>query len=461
MRAAAFRRELRELFRLAAPVAAAQAGAQLMGLVDVAVLGRLGARELAASGVGNAVFFAFSVVGIGIVLGIDPLVAQAVGAADHLRARRALWQGVWLAVTVSAALSVVLVAGAYAMPLVGAPELTEDARSFLLVRTTSLLPLLLFFVGRSYLQAYGRTLPLLVAMVAANVLNLLSDILLVFGGHALPRWTGPLRLIPPLGVAGAALATTLCTILEVVILLVPLRSMSVALRTTHVDHRWNRGHVAHALRIGLPVGLQMGAEVGIFALVALLAARVGTLQLAAHQVAISLASFTFTVALGVAAAGSVRVGIAIGKRDRLATRMSGHVAFLGGVLVMGTSAALFALMPRTMTRLVTDQESVIRAAVPLLFVVAVFQLSDGIQAVGAGVLRGAGDTKYTLYANLLGHWCIGLPVALLLGFRLRLGVVGLWWGLCAGLTVVAVLLFLRFERLSRTAIEPIHRKVAV
>ena len=461
MKGALFRHEIRELFRLAVPVAAAQAGTQLMGLVDVAVLGRLGARELAASGVGNAVFFAFSVVGIGIVLGIDPLVAQAVGAADHMRARLALWQGVWLATAVSAGLTIILVCSAYGMPLIGAPELTEDAQIFLLVRTIGLYPLLLFFVARSYLQAYGRTRPLLVAMVAANLLNLGGDILLVFGGHSLPPWTGPLRLIPALHVGGAALATTLCTILEMAIVFVPLQSMSKSLGTGHVDHRWNRADVAHAFRIGLPVGLQMGAEVGIFALVALLAARVGTLQLAAHQVAISLASFTFTVALGVAAAGSVRVGMAIGRRDRVATRMSGHIAFLGGVLVMGTSAAIFALMPRSVARLVTDQESVIRAAVPLLLVVAVFQISDGIQAVGAGVLRGAGDTKYALYANLFGHWCVGLPVALVLGFRMGYGVVGLWWGLCAGLTVVAVLLFVRFERLSRTTIEPIGRSAAI
>lgn len=222
-----------------------------------------------------------------------------------------------------------------------------------------------------------------------------------------------------------------------------------------VDHRWNGRDVAQALRIGMPIGLQMGAEVGVFALVALLAARVGTLQLAAHQVAVSLASFTFTVALGVAAAGSVRVGQAIGRRDQPGTRAAGHVAFLGGAIVMGTSAALFALVPRAMARLVTDQENVLETAIPLLLVVAVFQLSDGIQAVGAGVLRGAGDTKYTLYANLVGHWCVGLPIALLLGFRMHFGVVGLWWGLCAGLTVVAVILFLRFERLSRNAIEPI------
>ncbi|MEO8035110.1 MAG: MATE family efflux transporter, partial [Acidobacteriota bacterium] len=253
-----------------------------------------------------------------------------------------------------------------------------------------------------------------------------------------------------------ALATTLCTILEVAIVLVPVRSVGVS-ASQKVDHQWNRGDVMQAFRIGLPIGLQMGAEVGIFALVALLAARVGTLQLAAHQVAISLASFTFTVAVGVASAGAVRVGIAIGARDRIGTRIAGHVAFIGGILVMGTSAALFALFPTGMARLVTDQPNVIQSAIPLLLVVAVFQLSDGIQAVGAGVLRGAGDTKFTLYANLFGHWGVGFPIALWLGFHLHYGVVGLWWGLCAGLTVVAAILFLRFERLSRTTIEPIHR----
>src|SRR5437763_10582939 len=220
MHVADYRRELRELFRLAGPVALAQSGNQLMGLVDVAVLGRFGARELAASGIGNAVFFACSVVGIGIVLGIDPLIAQAVGAGDHNRARRALWQGVWLAIAMTAVLTVVLVAGASLIPLIGAPELTGEARAFLLVRTTSLLPLLLFFVLRSYLQAYGRTGPLVTAMVVANILN--------FGGDLL--------LIPPLGVAGAALPTPLCTLAGVPTRAVPPRALP-APRLRHRSHR--------------------------------------------------------------------------------------------------------------------------------------------------------------------------------------------------------------------------------
>jgi len=148
-------------------------------------------------------------------------------------------------------------------------------------------------------------------------------------------------------------------------------------------------------------------------------------------------------------------GHAIGARNQAATRVAGHVAFAGGALVMSVGAIAFAFFPQAVARLVTNQQSIIAASVPLMLVAAVFQLSDGIQAAGAGVLRGAGDTHYAFVANLVGHWGIGLPVSLYLGFRAGMGVVGLWWGLCVGLTVVAILLFVRFERLSGSLIEPI------
>ena len=439
-----FRRELRELFRLALPLAAAQAGTQLMGLVDVAILGRLGATELAASGVANAVFFTLSVTGMGIVFGVDPLIAQAVGAGDRVRARRVLWQGLWLSLCVSAALITFLLAATAALPLIGTePELIAPARIYLLIRTAGVVPFLMFYVVRSYLQAHRITRPLLASMVIANVFNLIGDIVLVFGVG---------DVIPAMGIAGAAIVTVLCTILQLAI--VAWAALRVAV-PEHVDHRPDRAAIVRAARVGLPVGLHTGAEFGVFALVALLAGRIGTLHLAAHQLVIGLASFTFTVALGVAAAGSVRVGSAIGARDAAATRMAGHAAFIGGAAVMGVCALAFLLFPAPIARLVTDQENIIAAAIPLMLVAAVFQLSDGIQAVGAGVLRGAADTKYTLWANLTGHWLIGLPIALWLGFARGMGIVGLWWGLCIGLTVVAVLLFVRFERRSRGEIAPL------
>lgn len=443
MRVETYKYELRELFRLALPLAAAQAGTQLMGLVDVSVLGRVGARELAASGLGNAIFFAVTIMGMGMIYGIDPLISQAIGAGDRVRARRVMWQGVWLALIVTAVLTIILLAGAAALPSFGVtPELVQPAQTYLVIRTIGVAPFLLFLVVRAYLQAHGKARPMVVAMVTANIFNLIADIVLVFGA-------GP---IPAMGVAGAAIATVACSLWQLFVVIIALRQVPVA---EHFDHRWNREEIGQAFRVGLPVALQMGAEVGIFALVGVLAARLGTLHLAAHQLAIGLASFTYTVAMGIAAAGTVRVGIGVGARNPIGTRVAGHVTFLAGILVMGVAAMAFALMPYPIARLVTDQANVIAASIPLLLVAAVFQLSDGVQGVGAGVLRGAGDTKFTLYANLLGHWLIGLPLALWLGFTRGMGIVGLWWGLCAGLTIVAILLFVRFERLSAKTIAPL------
>lgn len=447
------RRELRQLFALAAPLAAAQAGTQLMTLVDLAVLGRLGARELAASGLGNAIFFFLALVGMGVCFGVDPLISQAVGAGDHTRARTMLWQGGWLALAVSGVLTIPMVLAPLILRPAGVQaELIAPATTYLLIRAIGLAPFLLFLVVRAYLQAHNITRPLLTSMVAANVFNLFGDILLVFGGEVLPSWAGPLRRIPAMGVAGAAIATVAGAFLQLGILVAAARRIVV---TGPVVRGWSTRDVAQAFRVGLPIGLQLGAEVGIFALVGVLAGRLGTLDLAAHQLVLGMASFTYTVALGVSSAGAVRVGLAVGSRDRAGVRLSGNAAFIGGTMWMAFAALLFALIPGRIARLVSDQPDVIAAAIPLLLVAAVFQLSDGVQAVGAAALRGAGDTRYAFVANLFGHWAIGFPIALVLGFTMGMGIVGMWWGLCAGLSVVAVLLFLRFRKLSAGEIVPL------
>jgi MATE family multidrug resistance protein len=215
------------------------------------------------------------------------------------------------------------------------------------------------------------------------------------------------------------------------------------------------------LRLGTPVGLHMGAEVGIFALVGVLAGRLGPTHVAAHQIALSLASLSFCVALGIGLAGGVRVGWAVGRLDRVAARRAGLAAFGAGAAFMTLAALAFLLFPRALARLLTDDPGVLGMAAPLLVVAAVFQVSDGVQGVGAGVLRGAGDTRFTFAANMVGHWVIGFPVALVLGFAAGLGVVGLWWGLCAGLAAVAVALLGRFLRVSSRDIRPVEQPVTV
>jgi MATE family multidrug resistance protein len=322
------------------------------------------------------------------------------------------------------------------------------------IRLLGLVPLLLFVGARSYLQAVGKTRPMVISMVAGNVFNFLTALLLVFGGSNLPWWTGPLRLIPALGVIGAATATTLCSVLQLVILARAVRAVQVV---GHVrsSRRPDRADMTRGFWVGLPIGLQMGAEVGIFALVAVLAGRLGTDALAAHQVATTLAGFTFTVAIGIGTAGSVRVGRAVGARDIPGTRRAGLAAFAGGAGFMVFSALCFWSFPSAVARTVTDKPEVIAAVVPLLLVAAFFQLSDGIQAVGAGVLRGAGDTRFPFLANVVGHYAIGLPVAVGLGFFGGMGIIGLWWGLCAGLTAVGVALLSRFLVLSSRPIKPL------
>lgn len=431
--------ELRKLLRLAAPIAFTQAGYALMGLVDTAVVGRLGAGPLGAVGLANGLFFALAVMGLGAMLGLDPLFAQALGARDDARARELIWQGLWLSALVTLALALPIAALPFLLEPSGiAPDVAHDARLFLWLRLPGLWPMLAFAALRSYLQARERLRALIVATVVANVANLCLDLVLVFGKLG----------VPALGAPGSGLATSICSLLQFVILAFAVRpGRRQAPRTADLRK---------ALAVGIPVGLQMGAEVGVFALVGLLAGRLGAESLAAHQVAISLASFTFCAAVGVGMAGTVRVGWAVGARDTPAARRSGLTAFAGGAGIMSLSALCFWLAPGALARMLSDQPAVISASVPLLGVCAVFQLSDGIQGVGAGVLRGAGDTRFPFLANLIGHYFIGLPVAIALGLWLGHGVIGLWWGLCAGLTAVAIALLTRFVRISSREITPLE-----
>ncbi len=454
------RAEVSALFRLALPLAIAQGGQALMGVVDTAVVGRAGPLPLAGVGLGNVLFMALAVLGMGVMQGLDPLIAQALGAGDAARARRLLWQGSWLALALSAALALpFLLAPSALEPLGIGADIAREGGRYLVWRLPGLPFFLLYFSGRAYLQAHGIARPMVVATAIANLLNVPADLLLVFGGAGLPALAGPLRAIPPLGAAGAAIATSLCTVAQAALLALAVRG--VPRPRGPVPRAPDPTALRAAVAVGLPIGLHMGAEVGIFALVGFLAGRFGALPLAAHQLAISIASLTFTVAIGFGNAGSVRVGWAVGRRDREAARRAGLAAFGSGAAFMSFTGLFFFLFPRALARAMTDDPALVEAAVPLLRIAALFQLSDGIQAVGSGVLRGAGETRFTFATNLVGHWALGFPATLLLGFALGLGVTGLWWGFVLGLTAVAVGLYVRFLRVSAREIVPLAERATV
>ncbi len=447
--------EFRELMRLAIPIAIAQGGQALMGLVDTLVVGRAGTSALAAVGLANGVFFGISGLGIGLMMGFDPLLSQAFGARNSSRARALLWQGGWMALFAGLALAVLLlgVPGLLTRAGVGEEQVAKTG-SYLLWRAPSLVPMLAFLMVRSYLQSAARTRPMVVATVAANLCNVCADILFVFGGGVLPEVFGPLRRFPALGVEGAALATLVCTLLQLGIVTAAVRSIPFSGPPPVRRPVW--ADLVQVTRVGLPIGLHITAEIGVFALAGVLAATLSPESVGAHQIALSYASVSFTIALGIGNAGSVRVGWAVGARNTPQARMSGFIAFIGGAGFMSLSALVFALFPQSLARLSGAPPEVFPLVVPLLMVSAVFQIFDGVQGVGAGVLRGAGETRFTFLANMVGHYAIGLPLSLVLCFWLNQGVVGIWWGLCAGLISVAVALLWRFHRLSAGTLRPLE-----
>lgn len=449
----ALRAEIRPLAILAAPLLLAHLGNQLLGIVDTAVVGRLGETPLAAVGLGNSVFFAVGVLGFGWMLALDPLIAQALGAAEPRSARRWLWQGGYVALLGAIPLMIVLVGVSEALERFGIePATARDARAYLYARLPGLLPFLGLAAARAFLQAHEVTRPLILGVVVANALNLPLTLLLVFGDAGLRELGLPASGtgFSAMGVAGAGAASAIATLVQ---LGVALWAVAASWGPHPALHRPEPAAMWRTLRLGTPIGLTLLAEVGSFAIVTVLMGNLGTRALSSHNVALVIISTTFQVALALGAAGAVRVGRAIGRGDGPGTRRAGLVAIGCGAAMMVTGGALFLLAPRPLARVLTNELAVIEAVVPLLVVAAAFQLSDGVQAVAAGVLRGAGDTRIPLLANLAGHYVIGIPVGAGLAFGLGWGAVGLWWGLSAGLTVVAVALTARFLVLSRRPIQ--------
>lgn len=438
------RSEARSLIVLAVPLTLQQLGFQLMGTVDAAWLGRYDDSALAAAGVGNNLLFAITSIGMGIVMGLDTVVPQAIGAGRHADARRALHGGLRLAVLIGLAATAIVLATPVILSIAKVPpEVASDARTYIYLRSIGIVPFLASVALRSYLAARDVTRPLVLAVVAGNILNFFLDWALIFGVPSIG--------IPAMGVIGAGLATVIIQVLIVVFYIAAVRALDGASRSAE---RSTRADLAEIYRYGAPVGGQLFAEVGIFGVATVIAAHMGQVPGAAHTVALILCSFTFSASVGIGAATSVRVGLAVGANDLALARRRGVLGLGIGLAVMGACAIVLVTIPRQIASLLTDSPEVIAASVPLLMIAALFQLSDGTQAISAGALRGLGDTRATLVGNLIGHYGIGLGISLALGFGASMGAPGLWWGLSAGLTATAIYLVARFLAGTRTLRTP-------
>jgi MATE family multidrug resistance protein len=431
--------ELGALVRLAAPVVAAELGWMAMWLVDTMLVGRVGAEAIGAVSLGGSLSFTVAMFGMGLLLGLDYLVAHAHGGGRTREAHDALVDGLHLSVIAGVCLTIVALAAIPWLRRAGVnPAVLGPALRYYAILTASLLPLLMFAALRRYLQALGLVLPVMLALVTANVVNAAAGWVFIFGHFG----------VPPMGAEGAGWATFLSRVYMLVILAayVIVRERRHSTGLLHVSIRPHLARLRRLVGLGLPAATQTTLEVGVFACATTVAATLDANTLAAHQLSLNAAALSFMVPLGISSAAAVRVGQALGRRDAVAARRAGWVALVVGATVMLSSAVAFVLVPRAILRVFTTDVGVIDTGVVLLRLAALFQLFDGIQVVAAGVLRGSGDTRTPMYANLVGHWLVGLPIGIVLCFPAGLGIVGLWIGLSTGLIAVALVLLRTWSR---------------
>ncbi|MCP4501456.1 MAG: MATE family efflux transporter [Deltaproteobacteria bacterium] len=450
---------LKELTKLALPLSIIQVGQMAMGLVDTAFLGRVSATHLAASGIGNSIFFGIIIFGMGVCLGSETLVSQAAGKEDHPAARLHFHQGLVVAFFVSFPLLAALWAALYGVRFIGLDdEVVRLTQAYVMGRLPGIFGFLFFIVQRNYVQSYNLTKPAWIAMVVANVVNIVADSVLIFGDESLVFVGLPGLGLPAYGVAGAGVGTSICAWVQVLVLVPAVVAIAkdkglVRISLKKAWHAvWHQLGVRQIVRVGIPVGLQYGLEVGIFASIALLMGRLSTEDAAANQIALNIASTSFSFVLGVSIATSILVGQQVGKGNPDAIYGFGLVGIASGGVLMGASGLVLFFFPEALVLIFTDgsNEEVVRKAVVLLRIAAAFQLGDGVQAVAGGALRGAGDTDAAFIGNFVAYWVIGMPIALALTYGLGWGAPGLWWGLTAGLFAAGIALSTRFLRKARS-----------
>jgi MATE family multidrug resistance protein len=453
-----FRRELRPMLHIAAPLALAELGWMSMGLVDTIMVGHLpnAAVPLSAAALAQVLYNTLAFGIGGVLLGLDTTISQAHGANDYPAANRWLWQGIILCT----AISICLMAG-YALMPIGLRHLPADRAIFenaiptLEALSLGTLPLLLTFTLRRYLQAFNHVRIIAAALVSANLINLFFDWLLIFAHDW--RWSlmgARLHLAwPAYGVVGSGIATSLARLYQaafsIVAILILNRRNRYGLLASGVlqslKPHWQS--LRRLLALGAPAGATILVEIAIFAVVTSLIATLGPVALAGHEIALNCISFTFMVPLGISAAASVRVGQAIGRGSPAEARAAGWAAiFLGGTFML-FAAALFVGAPHAVASGFTHDLPVIAATVPLLYIAALFQFCDGLQVTAIGALRGAGDTHSGLITHLCSYWLLGLPLGTYLCFHQHLGARGLWLGLSAALIVTGITMLLRWRTL--------------
>ena len=436
------KKHIAETIKLAIPVSIGQLGHIMMGVIDSLMVGRVGTDQLAASALVNSLFFLVVVLGLGMTMAITPLVAIAKGRKDDDECGIILRQSLVVNLVFSVVLLVLVFLGADMIKYMDqTPRVTEYAESYMKILAFSVIPFLGFQVYRQFLEGISLVKPPMYIAIFSNTFNALFNWVFIYGHFGFDA----------MGLDGAGVSTLLSRIIMVAIIIVyvikakGLQKYDPSLRFRKLDWKLMK----KIIHIGLPSGFQYFLEIAAFSFSAVMIGWLGAAALAAHQIAMNLAAVSYMIILGISAAGTIRVGNAVGQKDRGEVRKAGFTALVLADIVMFGFAIIFILFRYQLPQLYVENEAVIKLASSLLIIASLFQLFDGLQATAVGILRGLTDVKLPLIISFCSYWLIGLPVGYYLGFVHNLGTLGVWVGFLVGLICVGISLTFRFNYLTK------------
>ncbi len=431
-----WKKEIKATLVLATPMIIAQLLQVGMGFIDTVMAGQLGARDLAAVGLGSALWMLVVLACTGTVMALSPLVAHLRGAGEEHKIAAEFQQGLWVAVLVGIIAMPVTYVMTYLIPAMNVtPDVADLSGDYLNALIWGAPGLCLYLAPRFFNEGMSNTQPVMLVQLLLLPLNIFGNYLFMYGNWGFPA----------LGAEGAAISTAISTWCGAFIMMgyIGTTSRYKSLKLFHQMAGPSGQKMGLILKLGLPIALAIVMETGLFTAIALLMGGLGKIEMAAHQIALNYASLMFMVPLGISQAITIRVGHAAGAGDLLGARRRGWSGILVAGVMMLCSASVLLLFPEQIVSFYTQDSEVAAMALTLLFAAALFQFSDGVQVASAGALRGLKDTMLPMWITIFSYWLVGFPVAYYFGIQQEYGPQGLWSGLLAGLTLAALLLIAR------------------
>ncbi len=440
-----FKTHIKETLQLAYPVMIGQVGYITMQVVDSAMVGRIGAAQLAASSIAHGIFVLLMVIGIGVSYAASPLIAISIGSNKSEQCKTIFNQSFLINTLLGVLLSLSVYLSAYIIPILNQPKEVEQlAIPYLKILAFSMLPIMIFQTYKQVIEGLSFTRPAMFVVILANVVNAFACWILIFGKIGFPA----------MGLNGAGLATLISRIFMAITLMIFVikneKFSKYDLKLTRI--KIDKSISVKIIKLGFPSGFQYFFEVGSFSFAAVMVGWISADALAAHQIALSIASITYMIVLGISSASAIRVGNAVGINNTDEIRRAGFTAILLGATFMLLSAIILILFKNIIPLLYIKEIPVIELASSLLIIAAFFQIFDGTQCVGLGVLRGLTDVKIPTLITFTAYWVLALPLGYLFAFPLNLGVQGIWVGLSFGLAMSALMLTTRFSIISKNKI---------